>query len=92
MCFRRSSRSIIELNGDAQTKAARESDFDRFCIDFGANLASQSVDIKSKYQGFLKASWNAIFAAKMRQRGARYGSRGSPNGMCRILGDDYGGV
>ena len=46
---------------------------------------------KSKNDVFLKASWNAKFSAKRREKSPRDAARGSARRNVRIPGEGYGG-
>ena len=54
---------------------------------------SKKIDAETvwKIDVFLKASWNAIFSAKRREKSPSHAPRGSARRNVRIPGEDYGG-
>ena len=78
-------------------RKARKLDFDRFLIDLGAILASKTeprrskidVEIASKFDQFLKASWNTIFSAQEPPRGASAANRRSGGSRPEATGGGF---
>ena len=83
------NRSKIDVKNDAERERLRNS----ILIDFGPiwepswlpktkpRGSKIDVEMASKFDNFLKASWNAIFLAKRRQKSESGRIRGRPGGM-----------
>ena len=94
------NRPKIDVKNDAETERLENS----ILIDFSSiwepswpsktepRRSKIDVEMASKFDQFLKASWNAIFSPKRRLAGPWMVWDARLGGMRRVLGEDNGGV
>ena len=94
------NRSKIDVKNDAETERLGNSILIDFWSIWEPSWGSKTeprrskidVEMASKFDQFLEASWNAIFSAKKRQKCAKGGQKGvnmrGPGGMRGSPGED----
>ena len=70
-------------------RKARKLDFDGFLMDLGTIFSKIDVEIASKFDQFLKASWKATFSAQEPPRGASAANRRSGGSRPEATGGGF---